>query len=546
VKRHILLILGMTLFAVPALEAGTFGRKPLAPDLGLDVLTRAVTRERLGRDLFANPYATATLTHVDVYDRFPYLESRSFQIVSDPAWNRLVIGEAGRSLGAWDGRGTALGALSEPRGLAVDEHDHVYVADTGNDRIVVLEASTEFGEVTLVPRYAIDGLSRPYDVAHSDGGTPFQGGDDHLYVAETGRNRVVAIALGPSGGRVVATLGELGSGRDRFAGPMAIAAGRAGGANTPDLYVADAHNRRIVHLRHEGGGLRWVAEAPGGADLVTSLDTDAWGNLYAAAPHPGVVRKLNATLGAVTELSGELARPRSFHVPFANVRDHRDGRVSRVGQPTAVSVEQWSQASGLKLWSLGVEVAGLSVAGDREPEARFTLTDDAAVTLEVQDPASGRTVARRAVGVLGAGAHRLPLAEDLAAAGTGDLLLRVTAASRYPDTPGAVALASFRGTGPGAGTLPAQPALLGNAPNPGVSFTRIAFVLPAGARAASLGIFDTAGRRLKNLGREFAPGLNEVTWDGTDEHGRRVRAGVYFYRLEVDGKRFTQSLVLVR
>jgi hypothetical protein len=58
---------------------------------------------------------------VDVYDAFPYVETRTYAIVSDPAWNRLVFGEAGKTLRAYDGAGTTLGKLSQPRGLAVDE-----------------------------------------------------------------------------------------------------------------------------------------------------------------------------------------------------------------------------------------------------------------------------------------------------------------------------------------------------------------------------------------------------------------------------------------
>ncbi len=151
--------------------------------------------------MFADPWSTVTIGSVDLYSVYPYVESRTFQIVSDPRWNRLVVGEAGNSLTAYDGKGQTLGALSEPRGLAVDEHNRVYVADAGNDRVLVLEARTEFGDVTLAPLYEIRGLNDPHDVAYSDGGTPFVAGDDVLYVADTGRNRVVAFALGNAGWR---------------------------------------------------------------------------------------------------------------------------------------------------------------------------------------------------------------------------------------------------------------------------------------------------------------------------------------------------------
>jgi hypothetical protein len=119
VRRSILIRIGLAgtlALAAGTSAAGTFAPAPLAPDLGLDALTRQVTRTQLGRSLFGDPWATVTLSHVDVYDRFPFVESRHFLVVSDPAWNRLVYGEAGKSLAAFDGAQTAMGARSRRAG----------------------------------------------------------------------------------------------------------------------------------------------------------------------------------------------------------------------------------------------------------------------------------------------------------------------------------------------------------------------------------------------------------------------------------------------
>ncbi len=548
-RRSILLVIGLTLATANPLWAGTFTRAPIAPDLGLDALTRGVARERVGRDVFSNPYATVTISNVDIYDVFPYLETRHFQVVSDPRWNRLVFGELGRSLQAYDGSGTTLGALSGPRGMAVDEQNRVYVADADNDRIAVLQAVTEFDRIDLVALYAIDGLSGPYDVAYSDGGTPFQPGDDFLYVADTGKNRIVAFAVAGAGARKVSVLGDLGSGRDRFAGPMAITVGRADGRNTRDVYVADAHNRRIVQLRHERDDLHWVAEAPDAASLVTSLETDQWGNLYAAAPQQGVVRKFNAALEPVAELRGALARPRSIHVPFFNIHDHRDGSLMRVGQPNALSIDEWSDQSGVSLWSLGVGIDGLRVDGGNPPTAHFILTDRATVTLEITDASDGHLVARRSTSPLEAGAQTFPLgADDLrGVAAASDLILRVSAASSYSNGPSDMAQTRFQVDGGGSVLLPSQPVLLGNWPNPSRPSTRIDFVLPqTRGEKISLSVFDAAGRRVRSFGHSFSPGLNEVLWDGTDDNGHELKAGLYFYRLDVGTANFTRRMVMVR
>ena len=432
--------------------------------------------------------------------------------------------------------------------MAVDERDRVYVADTGNDRVLVLQATTEYGDLRLVPLFEVRGLSRPYDVSYSDGGTPFVTGDDWLYVADTGKNRVLALALEPAGARLVASIGDLGSGPGRFAGPMAIAAGRANGASTRDLYVADAHTRRLVRLRHDAGGLSWVSDAFSDADVVTSLDTDQWGNLYAAAPNRGTVRKYTADLTPLAEMHGDLARPRSFRVPFITVRDHRTGSVTRAGQPSAVSVEQWSDESGVRLWNLGVEVTDLAVDAGKAPAARFTLTDPASVTVEILDAATGRSLARRNAGTLAAGARTIPLApEDLAAAaGSGDLVLRVTAASSYANGPTAVASTGFSVSG-GAATLPSQAMLLGGWPNPTVASTRIDFALPRdGGAGVTLRVYDSVGRIVRRFPESFSPGRNEVVWDGADDRGSRVSPGVYFVRLRTGARELSQRLVLVR
>ncbi len=544
-RRTILLMVSLSLVATRSLDAGTFNRTSIAPAFGVDALTRGVAREQVGRDLFSDPYATVTLETVDIYNVFPYVESRSFQVVSDARWNRLVFGEAGRTLRAYNGAGLPLGALSSPRGMAVDEANRIYVADTGNDRILVLQASTEFDEMVLTPVYEIRGLSGPYDVAFSDGGTPFAPADDRLYVADTGKNRIVAFTLGTDGPRMSSAIGDLGSGQGHFAGPLAIAVGRSAGANTRDIYVADAHTQRIVQLRDETSGLRWVSEIHQDATVVTSLATDHWGNVYATAPNQARVRKFSPDLTPVADLRETLDRPRGFHVPFVTVRDHRAGTVTRSGRPSGLSVDSWGDASGMRLWDLGVDVQSLAVASGEAPAASFLLTDQANVTLDISEASSGRLVTHRPMGVMAAGSHTVALRdEDLR--GAGDMVLRLSAVSSYPDGKTVAAQAHFQSAGGTSASLPSRPVLVGNTPNPVQLSTRITFLLPAGGDRATLEVLDASGRRVRLLGNAFSPGLNEVVWNATNDRGMGVPAGVYFYRLQLDRQDFTRKMVVVR
>src|SRR5262249_59592709 len=115
---------------------------------------------------------------------------------------------------------------------------------------------------------------------------------------------------GATGGAGAAgRLGTLGSGVGHFAGPMAVAAGHSDGLNSRDLYVADAHNRRIVHLRDAGDHLEWLGEARHEAPLLTSLATDQWGNVYAASPHAASVPKVRPHLAKAHRLTRGLSQP---------------------------------------------------------------------------------------------------------------------------------------------------------------------------------------------------------------------------------------------
>jgi len=99
---------------------------------------------------------------------------------------------------------------------------------------------------------------------------------------------------------------------------------------------------------------------------------------------------------------------------------------------------------------------------------------------------------------------------------------------------------------PGDGALPTVSRLVGNYPNPFTPSTRLAFDI-AEHGFASIGIFDVHGRLVRRLVEApFAPGRYEQVWDGTDDAGRAVSQGVYFYRLTTPTKRETKTMTLVR
>jgi hypothetical protein len=73
----------------------------------------------------------------------------------------------------------------------------------------------------------------------------------------------------------------------------------------------------------------------------------------------------------------------------------------------------------------------------------------------------------------------------------------------------------------------------------------IPFSLEHGA-LVTLGVYDVEGRQVRSLIREWrAQGSNEVNWDGRDDYGRALPAGVYLYRLETSGFQSVRRLVFL-
>jgi hypothetical protein len=94
--------------------------------------------------------------------------------------------------------------------------------------------------------------------------------------------------------------------------------------------------------------------------------------------------------------------------------------------------------------------------------------------------------------------------------------------------------------------LPVTYILDQNFPNPFNPGTSITFALPRRADF-SLVIYDIIGRRVRTLtrGRE-EPGPHVAQWDGTDDSGRPVAAGVYVYRLAGESFSLTRKMLLIR
>lgn len=96
-------------------------------------------------------------------------------------------------------------------------------------------------------------------------------------------------------------------------------------------------------------------------------------------------------------------------------------------------------------------------------------------------------------------------------------------------------------------TLPTGFALHENYPNPFNPSTTIGYTIPSETNV-TVRVYDITGRVVRTLvrGQSHAPGVYEVTWDGTGDGGHTLASGTYFYSLEYLGRRDVKAMILLK
>jgi len=94
--------------------------------------------------------------------------------------------------------------------------------------------------------------------------------------------------------------------------------------------------------------------------------------------------------------------------------------------------------------------------------------------------------------------------------------------------------------------LPETLYLGNNYPNPFNSSTTIQYTLPR-REYVRLAIYNISGQLVNTVENGVrSVGVHTAIWDGTDEQGRSVTNGIYFYKLEAGGKTFVKKMILMR
>lgn len=142
----------------------------------------------------------------------------------------------GKFIMMWGGHGTAPGEFMRPNKIAVDEHDHLWVADSCNHRIQVFDATGS--EAKLIKMWGEEGeapgkLRYPYDIVLDQ--------DGNVIVTEFGNHRVQKFTRD---GKSLGVFGGPGRGPGQFYQPWALVQDSKG-----RLHVLDSYNHRVQRLR---------------------------------------------------------------------------------------------------------------------------------------------------------------------------------------------------------------------------------------------------------------------------------------------------------
>ena len=196
---------------------------------------------------------------------------------------------SGDRVGTWGSRGAGIGAFEAPEDVALDpERSRLYVADTGNSRVQVIDTATG----STIDEWA--GLGKPRGIAVAPDGT--------VYVADAERH--IVRTIGPDG----SARGSFGGGADglpsadsgRLDTPLGVSVDASG-----NIYVADNGNQRIQWFDPSGAVLGSLAleNAAAGGGAPFDVGVDGEGTVHVAVER-GVLRFTGGRAsGALTTLS---------------------------------------------------------------------------------------------------------------------------------------------------------------------------------------------------------------------------------------------------
>jgi sugar lactone lactonase YvrE len=309
---------------------------------------------------------------------------------------------------------------------------------------------------------------------------------NYVYVSDTSNNRIVKYT---TSGSLVTSWGSYGTGASQLNLPMGLE------VHNGVVYVADSSNHRIQRFSTSGAHLgSWGSFGTGNGQFYYPRDLaiDSQGKIYVIEVGNQRVQKLSNNGNYDSQWGG----PGPMNQPYGIAIDGDDNvyvantylnRIDKFTKNGSFILMWGGQGSGDGQFRFP---AGIAVDGS----GNVFVVDTNNHRAQKFGPSTGG-------GQVGVGDFQNPVAHRL-----------------YPSSP-----------------------------NPFRMSTQIAFDLSEPA-AVSLQVFDFKGRLVRTLHQNsgMQPGEFTLAWNGTDDSGRSMTPGMYFFRLQVGNRVSSQKVVLIQ
>ena len=177
----------------------------------------------------------------------------------------------GKFIKKWGSNGTTIGQFNQPYSISIDSSDNIYVVDKVNNRIQIFDTNGNFIDSmdSVIGSKLNESLYLPEDMA-------IDPNNHAIYIADTGNNRIVKL---DNEFNFMLEWGSKGRDPGQFDHPHGIGVDSAG-----DVYINDLNSPRIQKYNSEGEFIKeWGSKGKGPGQFTPPLEhlfVDASDNVW--------------------------------------------------------------------------------------------------------------------------------------------------------------------------------------------------------------------------------------------------------------------------